>query len=88
MEQRGPGNVAFFREAAYRGEAKTEHAQKACRNQLVTFGRSNSLKAVATAPRNSSGYTSTQPSDSAWEADVLPLNYTRKSGSYVSLRSG
>jgi hypothetical protein len=26
-----------------------------------------------------------EPSFSAWEADVLPLNYTRKSGSYVSL---
>ena len=29
-----------------------------------------------------------EPSFSAWEADVLPLNYTRFSGSYVSLRSG
>ena len=29
-----------------------------------------------------------EPSFSAWEADVLPLNYTRQSGSYVSLRSG
>jgi hypothetical protein len=29
-----------------------------------------------------------EPSFSAWEADVLPLNYTRFSGSYVSLRPG
>ena len=29
-----------------------------------------------------------EPSYSAWEADVLPLNYTRFSGSYVSLEFG
>ena len=37
-------------------------------------------------PRKSEGYKAGQLSDSDWEADDLPLNYTRKSGSYVSLR--
>jgi hypothetical protein len=32
---------------------------------------------VVTGPRKSSGYESAQLSDSDWEADVLPLNYTR-----------
>jgi hypothetical protein len=29
-----------------------------------------------------------EPTFSAWEADVLPLNYTRISGSYASLGNG
>jgi hypothetical protein len=29
-----------------------------------------------------------EPSFSAWEADVLPLNYTRKSRSYLSSFTG
>ncbi len=33
---------------------------------------------MVTGPRKSSGYTDGQLSDSDWEADVLPLNYTRK----------
>ena len=51
----------------------------------VLLGRSNSLKPVVAGPRKPRGYGNAHPSDSDWEADVLPLNYTRKSGSYVSL---
>jgi hypothetical protein len=64
---------------ASKSESKTEHTEKASWTQLVTMGRSNSLKLVVKGPRKSSGYTSAQLSDSDWEADVLPLNYTRKS---------
>ena len=39
------------------------------------------LNAVVTGPRKSRGYSNGQLSDSEWEIDVLPLNYTRKSGS-------
>jgi len=39
--------------------------------------RSNLLKPVDTGSLISSGYTNVQLSDSHWEADVLPLNYTR-----------
>jgi hypothetical protein len=43
---------------------------------------------VVTGLKKSSGYGCAQLSDSDWEADVLPLNYTRKSGSYASLGLG
>ena len=62
-------------------DSKTEHTQKAHRTQLVAFGWSNSLNSVVMAARKSRGYTSAQLSDSDWEADVLPLNYTRFFGS-------
>jgi hypothetical protein len=68
-------------------ESKTKHTQKACRNQLVALGQANLLKPVVTGPRKSSGYSSAQLSDSDWEADVLPLSYTRKSGSDALLGS-
>ena len=45
---------------------------------MVTFDLSNLLKPVVTGPRKSSGYMSALLSDSDWEADVLPLNYTRQ----------
>jgi hypothetical protein len=63
------------------GEAKTEHTQKALRTQLVTLGSSNSLNPVVKGPGKSGSYSNGQLSDSDWEADVLPLNYTSKSGS-------
>lgn len=61
-------------------EAKTEHIQKACRNQLVAFGGSKSLKPVVTGPRKSGGYGNTQLSDSDWEADVLLIDLQRDLG--------
>jgi hypothetical protein len=35
---------------------------------------------VVTGPRKSRGYRNAHLSDSDWEADVLPFNYTRFSG--------
>ena len=61
----------------HKSESKTKHTQPARWNQLVTLGCSNALKLVVTGPRKSSGYTGAQLSDSDWEAEVLPLNYTR-----------
>jgi hypothetical protein len=61
-------------------EAKSEHAQKAYKTQLVTLRRSNSLKPVVTGPRKSSGYWCAQFSDSDWEADVLPSDLPRRLG--------
>jgi hypothetical protein len=69
-------------------ESKTEHTRKACATRLVTFGCNNSLISVVTEQGKSSGYATAQLSDAAWEADFLPLNYTRFSGGYASLGYG
>ena len=45
------------------------HTQKARETQLVTVGRSSSLKLVVKGARKSSGYSSDHLSDSDWEAD-------------------
>jgi len=50
----------------------------------ILLRRSKSLKPVVRGPRKSSGYCCAQLSDSAWEADVLPLNYTRLAAQLVN----
>jgi hypothetical protein len=67
-------------------EAKTGANQKAPWNQVVTLVKSNCLISVVDSPQKQWMFNSQMAADGSWEAEVLPLNYTRKSGSY-GLRS-